>query len=66
LKLKRAPWLPSKLRYLLYKWVGIRSGPAMLAVRDEWLYIDFDGKVYRLRPTGASEGSPLTITLEHY
>ncbi len=38
----------------------------MLAVRGEWLFIDWDGKVYRLKPSFSYQGSPLTITLEHY
>lgn len=58
--------LISWLRRKVYRVVGIRSGPAMLAVRGEWLFIDWDGKVYRLKPSFSYQGSPLTITLEHY
>lgn len=65
-KLQRENWFSRTFRFWIYRCVGIRHGPAMLAVRGEWLYIDFDGKVYRLRPTGNYEGVPLTITLEHY
>jgi hypothetical protein len=45
----------------LFKIIGIKSGPAMISARGEWYYIDFDGTIYRIRPTGTYDGSPLII-----
>lgn len=52
--------LRSRIGMLLFWIIGIRSGPAMIGVRGEWLYIDFTGRIYRLSPSYL-EGSPLVI-----
>jgi hypothetical protein len=63
--LKGEGWFWRTVRRATYHLVGIRYGPAMIANRGGWTYIDFDGKVYRVTPTG-HPGCPLSITLEHY
>lgn len=61
--------LRSRVRHavsrLVYRLVGIRSGPAMLRTRRaEWLYLDPSGSIWRLTPTG-DRYCPLMISLEH-
>jgi hypothetical protein len=63
--LKREPRLIAFIRRAAYRLVGIRSGPAMLQIRGEWLYIAPDGQTFRVRPTYDPD-MPLTISREHY
>ena len=63
--LKRSWWLRRWFEHWLCGRYMVRYGPAMLQRQGYWWYIDHHGKVYRLEPTGAWEGSPLAITLEH-
>lgn len=63
--IKRERWYMRVLRRWAYRLVGIKYGPAMLAVQGEWMYIGHEGTVYRVQPTYRRE-SPLDISIERY
>lgn len=56
-----------KLRYWLirkfFKLLGVISGPVMIHVRGEWLFIDGYGALWRVTYTHDPH-MPLTITLQ--
>jgi hypothetical protein len=53
--------LRSWLGVKLFRLIGIRSGPAMVQIRGQWLFIHFNGDIYLLTPNYL-HGAPLTIT----
>lgn len=57
-------WLKHKIRYWIYKIVGIKYGPAMLQIRGEWLFIDTYGQIWRLSPT-YDHDNPILIRIEY-
>lgn len=59
-KLKKPNRIYNLIDKLMYKF-SVRSGPFMYKFRDEWRYVDHDGKLYRIVPTGTYEGIPLLI-----
>lgn len=66
-KIAKASWLRRMLDsawWFVLRQTRVKSGPLMFEVRGEWFYLDFNGDLFRLRPTDGYDQSPLMITLE--
>ena len=65
-QLTRDPWyrrIVDRIFWVVLSSTRVRSGPLMWQLRGYWYFLDFDGNVWRLVPTG-DRSMPFHIELK--